>query len=539
MKVLHRICQILLIVVPVTISGCLEEKDEFFINPDGSGKVIHEIIVKVKGETTEEGVVLSVGPVDLEDMVAEILTKSSGVDAWADVSCTVTDDGAFHFKGTAFFPDIEKVILGKSNMSTEFGFRFDKTSQGEISIGFRTEHDGIDQGADSDAEPTLADISERDVNKQVAEVRSEYKTMAMLFSGLKIETVMHFPGDIKEISGFEKVGDRSVRIAFDGSKILAVMDERIADDVWVKDQIRQGKNPLGYEFENASEMGKGFLEGKTPAYVVLAPDTQNCFDYQAEIKVARADYEMLLEKLGLAGVVLMNDTEVLSPQLKQVNIIDEYGDKGRKLLFSVKLPREAIQVTEGQVEMTIVYKGTNLVKDIIWVSKIEHPKLIEDKQTCVFDIFVPLFDKRVKTLKHLEGWFKYVTATKSKEIDLGMIRFKKGAKGNKLGAVIKSVATPSVYTGNLSIIGLSVDIPDYTVKSAHFYGEDGTELQIKRQGTSVEAGKVIINYATKQKLPKKGRIVLDVFQDIRRRKVAFRRTVDIPLENSGPEQKNN
>ena len=44
--------------------------------------------------------------------VSEILKTSKGIDAWKDVSCQVGDNGEITFKGTAYFPDYNKMEIG-------------------------------------------------------------------------------------------------------------------------------------------------------------------------------------------------------------------------------------------------------------------------------------------------------------------------------------------------------------------------------------------------------------------------------------------
>ncbi len=40
---MKKIISITLVISIIFVSGCLEEKDEFYVNPDGSGKVVIKI----------------------------------------------------------------------------------------------------------------------------------------------------------------------------------------------------------------------------------------------------------------------------------------------------------------------------------------------------------------------------------------------------------------------------------------------------------------------------------------------------------------
>ncbi len=135
-----KFSRILLIIGFATIVGCIETKDEFTVNPDGSGKVIHELTFPAMNleagfQTMGGGAPGEMGggkppsemaggkPSDpnaqLKNSVREILSKSSGVDAWKDVSYKITDDGRMYFKGTAYFPDINSLSIHSPNISSD------------------------------------------------------------------------------------------------------------------------------------------------------------------------------------------------------------------------------------------------------------------------------------------------------------------------------------------------------------------------------------------------------------------------------------
>ena len=84
----------------ICLAGCIEEKSEYHISPDGSGKVIYETIETPLNLFIGAG--RSDGQGQLEEFVQEILSKSVGVDTWKAVSFKQLDDGKFYFKGTAY-----------------------------------------------------------------------------------------------------------------------------------------------------------------------------------------------------------------------------------------------------------------------------------------------------------------------------------------------------------------------------------------------------------------------------------------------------
>ena len=81
------------------LSSCYETKQEFTINPDGSGKVRHECSFQSVRINNED----DTSPEALKAAIAKIIADSKGVDAWTDVSFKRLDDGRMWFRGTAYF----------------------------------------------------------------------------------------------------------------------------------------------------------------------------------------------------------------------------------------------------------------------------------------------------------------------------------------------------------------------------------------------------------------------------------------------------
>ena len=100
---------ILLVVGVAAIAGCVEEKKEYTINPDGSGKVNCDIVfapfnLNFGGEEAAP-------ESQIKTEIEKILKESKGVDAWQNVSFELTDEGKIHFVGTAYFADINKLDI--------------------------------------------------------------------------------------------------------------------------------------------------------------------------------------------------------------------------------------------------------------------------------------------------------------------------------------------------------------------------------------------------------------------------------------------
>ena len=94
------------------LTGCFETKDEFTINPDGSGKVVHEssfqqVNLGNQEEATEDS---------LKEAIGKVITESKGIEAWRDVSFKRLDDGRLFFKGTAYFTNLNTLDIPNQTM---------------------------------------------------------------------------------------------------------------------------------------------------------------------------------------------------------------------------------------------------------------------------------------------------------------------------------------------------------------------------------------------------------------------------------------
>ena len=80
------------------LAGCQVEQ-EYWLNPDGSGKVIQRTTMNADGNDHQGG-----------NALKDLIFKSTGVEGWADLS-TATQDGKVTAQATAYFPDIAKLNL--------------------------------------------------------------------------------------------------------------------------------------------------------------------------------------------------------------------------------------------------------------------------------------------------------------------------------------------------------------------------------------------------------------------------------------------
>ncbi len=587
---MNKLNWVLLVIGTVAIAGCVETKDEFTVNPDGSGKVVHEltfqpmdlgmmgemggeIMGEMTGETMGEmtgamgemtaemgemmGKMMGSEPSDpqaqLRKSVKEILSQSKGVDTWKDISYRMTDDGRTYFKGTAYFPDINNLSLHNAGFSSDMKLHFTRDISGEITIEFKSEKQDEEGEA---VKPPTPQIPEAQLNILVKQARLQFNQMKPMMQGIlstiKSETILHLPGGIKEISNFEKVDARTVRIALDGSKMLEAMDKMMQDEDWLKEQIRAGKDPLQDGPEGDLAINEMLFGEKAPVRVVLATGAQQLFDYDAEVTAAKANYENMLKELGLEEAGPARPTIGDVPPLPgfgevtptapervtgQMNVkvggvrLVRYSDyergimplgqsDGYTLSLIGELPTPVIKASGGRIEKATTDTGKSLLPKDQWGRKIKFPRLAKDKKTVVFDVELLLPDEDVEGLEELSGTLEYLTADASREVDLGIMDFEVGAKGRELGTVIRSIEKDP-WQKSATMLSLRLNLRPEAVESAEFFAQDGTKLDVSKRGYESIAGTTTLKFSIKGKLPPKGRIVLNVFEGLKKNEIPF------------------
>jgi hypothetical protein len=575
---MRKLSQVLLIIGFATIVGCIETKDEFTVNPDGSGKVIHELtfpamnpeaglqtigggaspeVGKGKPPSVKVGVKPSDPNAQLKNSVREMLSKSSGVDAWKDVSYKTTDDGKMHFKGTAYFPDINSLNIHSPNIgSGMMRLSLTRNESGEITIEIKGQEQAAAPGAPQTATPAAA-VPEEKLDELVQQARVQYEQnkpmMQNTLSTLKSEVVLHLPGQVKEVSNFEQIDDKTVRIAFDGSKLIGIIDQKMQDDAWLKEQIRAGKDPLT-SGRNDLETNELLFGQRAPIRVVVAGAAEPLFDYSAEVVTAKADYQSILSQLGPGEEVSIKTPEKEElPSKEAVGEIttpappeEETGMKvvvggvrlvrlsdyargimplgqrdGYTLSLIAELPVPVIKVPSGKIEKAVTDTGKDLLPKDQWSRKIRFPTLAGDSKTVVFDVELLLPDEGAKGLEEVSGTLEYLTASGSKEVYLGVIALEVGAKGAAYGAVISSVEADP-WQKNATMLGLSLDLPDEAIRSVGFYTDDGAKLDINRRGSGFIGGTTTLRFSVKGQLPKSARVVLNIFDELKKEQIPFR-----------------
>ncbi len=514
--------------VLVFANGCFETEEEYVLNPDGSGKVVLKAVFQpmniMGGE--EPG-----SEAEMKDGVRKILEKSSGVEAWKDVAFKRTDDGRISFAGTAYFKNLSKLDFEAGGLDNNLRPSFARTPDGNMVLELKNK-----KGSEGRAKAAPIQLAEEELAKRIRIEKAKYQQSRAMIAGMlgnmKIAMAFKVPGTLGKVTNFKKEEDGSLRINVKGEKLLKVMDEFVADDDWLRKQILAGKDMN--DGPSTDALNEKLFGEKAPVRAVVTGALKPLFDYKAEVAAAKKAFPGLLKKLGITAAIpvapakgegfkslKVGGVRLVRPSDTKSDVRPFNWDAGYTLSLVGKLPGAVLSIGKGTVDKAVADNGENLLPAREWDRKIHFPRLSKDKTTVVFEVKLTVPGEDVKGLKEVSGTLEYSVSGGAKDVDLGIGDFKAGATGRELNASIRSIEKNEWEEGRQDL-SLKLSVSKESVKSVAFYDKDGGKLDVSSYGYSSSGASTTFTYSIKGKFPEKGRIVVTVFENVKKYKIPFK-----------------
>ncbi len=493
------------------LAGCFETKQEFTLNPDGSGKVVHastfqamDIMGGGKGDSAKQA----------KAAASELLTKSKGVDAWRDVSYEVLEDGRIAFKGTAYFRSLSDLDIPNQTM-LEFDWARDG---GNGTLTLRAK-DGP-QGKKTAAKPAPENLTPQQAAAKIKEARAKYQQMkpmmAMIMGAMKHEVVFHLPGRAGKTAGFQKDGG-ALTLAFDGAKMMAAMEALINDDTWMTRNSGMMDPEAGPPMDE--EMSKLLFGEKGPVQATVTGLGNAAFDYEAEVASAREEFAALQQQLGtgpVAAAAPAQSGELKSVRVLGVRLVREVPEglsvrpfneePGYAVALLAELPGSVLALTEEcALETAVADDGSDLLPESEWSRRISFPSLSEDKTHVMFDARLALPGPGVKGIREVSGHLQFTVASGTKEVDLGFAKLAAGAAGKEFEAHVESL------DGQNLELKLSLSPDDI---KALFLVVGGNKTELNRRGYSGFNDSYTYTFESEQGFPPKAKLVVETYADL-------------------------
>lgn len=279
------------------VIGCVETKQDFTLNPDGSGKVACEFTMAdmsfgfaPEGDRPDP-------EVKAKQLVKQTLDSSAGIDAWADVSYARLEDGRTRVKGIAYFRDFSKLKFRTSSVS---GISFAKDDKGGMVLTISEPVEGEMPSAPTPPEKPAQPPSPDELAAKIKAERDKYQMMRPLmeaaFAKMKTDVSFRLPGTLAEVNIFQKDPGGAVRLSLEGAKMMQAMDQLVADDASLEKMV-QGGGGARPKMDDA--MKERIFGAKGPIMARVTGDLRPLFAYDSEVAAAKANYQAMIQRLGL------------------------------------------------------------------------------------------------------------------------------------------------------------------------------------------------------------------------------------------------
>jgi len=496
------------------LSSCYETKQEFTLNPDGSGKVIHECsfqnVVSLNNEDPASAEALQAA-------IARIINDSKGVDAWTDVSFKRLEDGRIWFRGTAYFKKLEELKIPNQSM-IELAWKNQGGGRAELGLGYKkAEKTKPKQDRSKLSAAQRADL----VRGERAKFQQTKPMLSAALGAMKQTVSVTLPGKLESSSNFKASAIGTLGLTFEGTKFIEAIEKLAADDAWME------KN--GFDTQEAPELDdelSGLLFGeKVPVKAVVSGATKPLFDYAAEVAAALKGAEALQKQLGVsiappAKGDALKSIKVVGVRMaakldKKLDLRPFNDDEGYTLAVLAELPGSVLNITDkSKVTQAIASDGSSLLKgDSDWDHRLSFPNLSADKSSVLFDVNLKLPGASVKVIKEVSGTLQYRVAGASKEIDLGLKSLQVGSKGAELGASIEVIKEGWQKDGSQNM-ELKLRLKPDDLKAA-FLVVDGTKTELKRSGYSSSGGITTFTFGHKAAFPQTASIVVEIHDNLK------------------------
>lgn len=287
--------------VIVFLSGCINTTEVYTLNPDGSGKVVHEAIIQLDSPMFNN----NVGPeIHLKEAVLSELNNAKGVEAWDNISYKYKDEKSIYFKGTAYFNYLSRLKFHNSGVRIPlYDSIIMSRDEKQFSIELKSSKPGIKRKDSLKMVPDTIRpmLTDAEIEEKLAKTRKEIleakAMLTVLFADIKLDRTFYLPGTIAGSSNFEQNKDGSVRNSFEGSQLIELITARLDDEEWLRQQIINGKK-INEDPLPAPHLLNSHLFGERALVKVVATTTDSpLFDYDAEIARAKVYYETFLNTL--------------------------------------------------------------------------------------------------------------------------------------------------------------------------------------------------------------------------------------------------
>ncbi len=507
------------------ITGCFDTKQEITLNPDGSGKAVMEssfTSMDVFADTARK----STKPT-AKDFVRRIIEQAQGVDAWRDVSYRQLDDGRIWFRGTAYFAELGKLKIGSIGY---LRFGTTKDANGNLTIAPVAEQPALPYPTQSANEP----ITMETIQRERMQFRSAKPWMAALLGTMKQDTTFHTPGVSRRASNFETNVPNTLRIRFDGARLMQAVEEKLFDADFARERIA-AKLPASFSGDDDS-LNEKLYGQRGPVLAVIKPGDTPLFDYAAEVAQAKSAFVAIAKELGLSETFSFDVKPAVAGDPAKVKVTGIqwtfegsrqdawlFPQPGKNYVLSLRadLPGRVFAVHKVAVNRAVTVEGRSLLPRDLSVRDQSYPQISEGGTKVVFQVHLESPPLDSKGIAEFSGVLECASPENQRSVELISGKLRGGVKGTEYGVQIDDLSQRSIGGDKLV---LRINLPVERLLSLKVIGDAGQAVTLERQGIMKIGEENIFTYISRNAVPRSGKLVAEVLVGSQTLRIPFSAT---------------
>lgn len=527
--------------VVLLFSGCLEVKEDYTINADRSGKLVFSFTKPADGFHMSMGGKSLDGEEKLAHVLKEMLEKSEGVTAWADVQARLDEDDSIEVSGVAYFDDIQHLALNYGAVSINgYEVEWTETDDGRVVLGI-----GAKPKPNANVAGRIAreDLTEERIEKEMVKQRRQFVgvrgIMETTMGELKIEKTFRVAGEAVEVVDFERDEDGSFRYIASGDEILAQLESLEDDETFMRLAAIDSLTGAAHGEGRSASMER--IVGK-PARLVLSSVDGMLFDYPTEVTGAEAEFAGMMISLGLEREIpgLLPPEQgggFKSFELGGVQVVKDLGlklsnrafnaDPGMILSFSGKFDGRINSWVEARIERALDQVGNPVLPAQDYKRKISHARLSEAQDVVTFDVPLELHADSTM-ISQVAGTAAYMVAHGTENLVVSFASTAAETEGSLEGAIVRKVG--KAQWGDNFAWEVTLPFAKPTIRGYKVFLPTGKRMEISEGGSSWSNETTTLTLHSKTEFPEALELRLEIYRDIRRVEAPFEyRDIPIPL----------
>lgn len=496
------------------LAGCLETQDQYSINPDGSGKVMHRAVFSVSTAAPDE-----------EEQIRRVIRGevdfSNGVEAWSDVDCRKLDDGRIEFRATAYFSDFNQLNFFHQGMVEKIKWQLINEPRGLTLRGVTA----IPSYRHAGGSPPVPASSAN-------ELRKEFKTAQLngsIPSKCSAEAVFQFGVPPQQLAGFHAGSDGNAIFSLTPGMYAALCDKASDDPRFLDRQFLAGNRAADVSEIMQDPLIQETMLGPAKTLKAVYPRRETpLFNYHAEVAQAKKQWPTIRKKFGLPedfSPMCQEESDIPVVRLKSIKLGEFDGSLARAstdgrnlsfLLFWSQPPPNFIKITACKVENA----RTDTHEDLI--RKDTPPMRAGNAMPTDFEVKLAPPSPRATTLQILAGTLGYLKGSvETQELELGFEAISAGSPGKPVGTVLRSINHTFFHPSWPRYeVAIPVSVASREqIKGLIFFDADGNRLPTEEVKRWTSGGSVFLHALANGSV---ARIGVELYSQVELRRVRFK-----------------